>query len=108
MSSIAKPPLLALPFKIRRYGERPSIVTCAAIHTGLGLLNPFAVNDHNYRRMITIFFNAKCSKPKCKTSGFFINWCIDNWRTTTHFTTNELSSTTTKGSTTRFAKNRID
>lgn len=47
MSSTAKPPLLALPSRISRYGVRASIATCAAIHTGRGSFNPLAVNDHN-------------------------------------------------------------
>jgi hypothetical protein len=49
MSSIAKPPLLALPSKISRYGNRVSIVTCAQVHDGLGLLNPFAVIDQSLK-----------------------------------------------------------
>lgn len=52
MSSTAKPPLLALPSRISRYGVRASIVTCAAIHTGRGLFNPLAVSDHNCNREI--------------------------------------------------------
>lgn len=47
ISSTAKPPLLALPSRINRHGLRASIATWAAIHTGRGLLSPFAVNDHN-------------------------------------------------------------
>lgn len=47
MSSTAKPPLLALPSRISRYGVLASMVTCAAIHTGRGLFSPLAVNDHN-------------------------------------------------------------
>lgn len=47
MSSTAKPPLLALPSRISRYGVRASMATCADIHTGRGLFSPLAVSDHN-------------------------------------------------------------
>lgn len=53
MSSTAKPPLLALPSRISRYGIRASIVTWAGIHTGRGLLNPLAVSDHSCNNEMT-------------------------------------------------------